>query len=107
MPHDTRYASERRADTCFRSQSQEKPHDFAFPSIGGVRRGCVHSGGRPAAGLAAEHTKDSLETVKERLKDKSAVLLDVREQKEWDEGHLQDGNSFPSASSRSRPKRKR
>jgi rhodanese-related sulfurtransferase len=47
------------------------------------------------AGLAAEHTKDSLETVKSRLKDKSAVLVDVREQKEWDEGHLQDASLIP------------
>jgi phage shock protein E len=47
------------------------------------------------AGLAAEHTKDSLETVKARLKDKSAVLVDVREQKEWDEGHLRDASLIP------------
>ena len=47
------------------------------------------------AGLAAEHTRDSLETVKARLKDKSAILLDVREQKEWDEGHLKDARLAP------------
>jgi len=51
---------------------------------------CAIHGGR-----AAEHTKDSLETVKSRLKDKSAVLVDVREQKEWDEGHLQDASLIP------------
>lgn len=49
----------------------------------------------PVAGLAAEHTKDSLETVKERLKDNSAVLVDVREQKEWDSGRLQDARLMP------------
>lgn len=37
---------------------------------------------------AAEHTKDSLETVKKNLDEKKAVLLDVREQREWDAGHL-------------------
>ena len=47
------------------------------------------------AAIAAEPTKDSLETVKERLKDKSAVLVDVREQKEWDEGHLKDARLVP------------
>jgi rhodanese-related sulfurtransferase len=47
------------------------------------------------AGLAAEHTKDSLETVKSRLKDKSAVLVDVREQKEWDDGHIRDASLMP------------
>ena len=51
--------------------------------------------GGSRAGLAADHTKDSLETVKERLKDKSAVLLDVREQKEWAEGHLQEAQLVP------------
>jgi rhodanese-related sulfurtransferase len=51
--------------------------------------------GGPLAGRAAEHTKDSLATVKERLKDKSAILVDVREQKEWDEGHIQDAQLVP------------
>jgi rhodanese-related sulfurtransferase len=47
------------------------------------------------AGMAAEHTKDSLDTVKARLKDESAVLVDVREQKEWDDGHLKDARLMP------------
>ena len=38
--------------------------------------------------FAAEHTKDSLAVVKQKLADKSAVLVDVREQAEWDTGHL-------------------
>src|SRR5262245_14342051 len=46
-------------------------------------------------GLAAEHTKDSLETVKARLNDQSAVLVDVREQKEWDDGHIRDAQLIP------------
>lgn len=37
---------------------------------------------------AAEHTKDSLEAVKQNIDGKTAVLLDVREQSEWDEGHI-------------------
>jgi rhodanese-related sulfurtransferase len=51
--------------------------------------------GWPGSARAAEHTKDSLETVKERLKDKSAVLVDVREEKEWNEGHIQDAKLVP------------
>jgi phage shock protein E len=43
-----------------------------------------------AAGLAAEHTKDSLDTVKNAVADNKAVLLDVREKAEWDQGHLRD-----------------
>ena len=35
-----------------------------------------------------EHTKDSLETVKATMAKKDAVLVDVREQREWDDGHI-------------------
>lgn len=50
-----------------------------------------------AAGLAqaADHTKDSVETVKKNLAAKKAVLLDVREASEWEEGHLKDAQLAP------------
>jgi rhodanese-related sulfurtransferase len=35
-----------------------------------------------------DHTKDSLETVKAALAKKEAVLVDVREKGEWEQGHL-------------------
>src|SRR5262245_12114896 len=44
---------------------------------------------------AADHTKDSLDTVKKNLKDKKAVLVDVREQGEWDDGHIKDARLLP------------
>jgi len=44
---------------------------------------------------AQQHTKDSLETVKKSLAEKKAVLLDVREQAEWDGGHLLDAKLLP------------
>jgi rhodanese-related sulfurtransferase len=44
---------------------------------------------------AGGHTKDSLATVKKALADRKAVLLDVREKAEWDDGHLKDANSLP------------
>jgi len=44
---------------------------------------------------AAEHTKDSLDKVQEGLKDKKVILLDVREQSEWDDGHLRDAVLLP------------
>lgn len=44
---------------------------------------------------AAEHTKDTLDTVKAALKDKKAVLVDVREQKEWDAGHIDGAILLP------------
>ena len=42
---------------------------------------------------AAEPTKDSLETVKKNVEDEKAVLVDVRDKSEWDEGHV-DGAIF-------------
>ena len=44
---------------------------------------------------ALEHTKDSPEAVKKALAAKTAVLIDVRELKEWEAGHLQDAALFP------------
>lgn len=44
---------------------------------------------------AAEHTKDSLATVKQNIKNKKAVLVDVREKVEWDEGHVKGAISLP------------
>jgi phage shock protein E len=44
-----------------------------------------------AVALAAQeidHTKDSLDTVKAAVAKKEAVIVDVREKGEWDQGHL-------------------
>ncbi|MBM4002351.1 MAG: rhodanese-like domain-containing protein [Planctomycetes bacterium] len=49
----------------------------------------------PSYGLAVDHTKDPLAEVKQRVQEKKAILLDVREQKEWDEGHLKDAVLLP------------
>ncbi|MFO0966232.1 MAG: rhodanese-like domain-containing protein [Gemmataceae bacterium] len=49
------------------------------------------------AGEPLKHTKDSLDTVKENLKTGKAVLLDVREQKEWDAGHLAAAKLLPQS----------
>ena len=38
--------------------------------------------------VAADHTTDSLETVKTSVADGKAVLVDVREADEWTDGHL-------------------
>ena len=39
---------------------------------------------------AAEHTEDTPADVKKNLQAKKAVLVDVREVEEWNEGHLDD-----------------
>lgn len=45
--------------------------------------------------MAAEHTKDSVATIKKNLEEKKAVILDVREQDEWDAGHLSQAKLVP------------
>jgi phage shock protein E len=49
----------------------------------------------PSILWAAEHTKDSLDKVKQQLADRKAILLDVREQGEWDRGHLREAQLMP------------
>ena len=46
----------------------------------------------------AEHTKDSLDTVKTSLAEKKAVIVDVREFDEWEEGHLREARHLPLSS---------
>jgi rhodanese-related sulfurtransferase len=41
------------------------------------------------------HTTDSLTVVKESIKANKAVLIDVREQGEWDAGHLKSAKLIP------------
>lgn len=45
--------------------------------------------------MAIEHSKDSIDTIKSRVKQGQAVLIDVREQDEWDAGHLKDVRLLP------------
>ena len=47
-----------------------------------------NNGAEAKAPAPTEHTKDSLETIQDRLANNEAILLDVREQDEWDLGHL-------------------
>ena len=56
--------------------------------------------------FSRNHTTDSLDTVKERLTSKEAVLIDVREVKEWNEGHLEVAKLVPLSDIRDPQKRK-
>lgn len=49
---------------------------------------------------SAEFSKDSLETVQKNVADEKAVLVDVRSQEEWDEGHLEGSVFLPVTSLR-------
>lgn len=48
--------------------------------------------------FAAEHSKDSLPMVKENIEKGKAVLIDVREKPEWDEGHIEGAIFLPLSS---------
>ncbi len=78
---------------------------IAYLQSGGDPESPVFKGGKKTAEAKpktensmfteAGHTVDSIELVKERVANKSAVLLDVREQNEWDAGHLADAQFLP------------
>ncbi len=51
----------------------------------------------PAKFTRTGHVTDGLDMVKRRVEDKSAVLIDVREQEEWDRGHLDRAVLVPSS----------
>jgi len=55
--------------------------------------------------FSSNHTTDSLDTVKQRLASKEAVLIDVRELTEWNEGHLEDAKLVPLSEIRDPQKR--
>lgn len=70
---------------------------YLLPSIlaGSV---CAMADGNPSdepTFTPAGHTTDSLDTVKDRVKAKKAVLLDVREKTEWEAGHLKVAKLVP------------
>jgi rhodanese-related sulfurtransferase len=49
-----------------------------------------------ASGTAvAEHTKDSLDAVKQAVREQKAVIIDVREPDEWQQGHLAGAGLLP------------
>jgi phage shock protein E len=47
------------------------------------------------AAHAAEHTRDSLMTVQEKIAEEKAVLIDVREKSEWNRGHIEGAILLP------------
>jgi phage shock protein E len=49
----------------------------------------------PLAALEMEHTKDSIDQVKTAVAGGMAVIVDVREQSEWNSGHLKVATLLP------------
>jgi rhodanese-related sulfurtransferase len=54
--------------------------------------------GAASGTAAAEHTKDSLDMVKQAVAQQKAVLIDVREPEEWREGHVAGAGLLPLSS---------
>lgn len=67
----------------------------SFPVRQLVSLSLVFLFGISAAAIAADHSKDSLDTVKKNLAEKKAVIIDVREADEWEEGHLKQSINIP------------
>jgi len=51
--------------------------------------------GAMAGTALADHTKDSLDTVKQAIAEKKAILVDVREPEEWEQGHVVGATLVP------------
>jgi len=58
-------------------------------------------------GDSLEHTKYSLETVKKRVKEEKAILVDVRELVEWNAGHVQGAVLLPWREMQDKPDEKK
>ena len=50
---------------------------------------------KPGQNSPPKHTNDSLPLIKERISKNEAVLVDVREKNEWEDGHLQSAIFLP------------
>src|SRR5258708_7814621 len=48
-----------------------------------------------SAAWSSELTNDSLETIQRRISGKKAVLVDVREKLEWEQGHIEGAIFLP------------
>ncbi len=51
--------------------------------------------GLASSARAADHTKDTTEVIMKAIADNKAVLLDVREKSEWEDGHIKDAKFLP------------
>jgi rhodanese-related sulfurtransferase len=51
--------------------------------------------GSASGTVSAEHTKDSLDAVKQAVREQKAVIIDVREPEEWQQGHLAGAGLLP------------
>ncbi|MGI9475040.1 MAG: rhodanese-like domain-containing protein [Rubripirellula sp.] len=69
--------------------------DFAVADDGDAPRVRRATAGGRSQQRAVLHTADPLPRVLERVNGKKAILLDVREQSEWDAGHLRHAVLLP------------
>ncbi|MFM7150011.1 MAG: rhodanese-like domain-containing protein [Gemmataceae bacterium] len=45
--------------------------------------------------VGADNESEPLEMIKKAVSEKKAILVDVREKEEWNDGHLEDAKSLP------------
>jgi len=72
-----------------------KDHPMNWTSIRSLIIAGIALGIAPLAFAQEQHTKDTLDMVKKALAEKKAVLIDVREKSEWDDGHIKDAKLLP------------
>jgi rhodanese-related sulfurtransferase/peroxiredoxin len=87
------------------------PTVYVIDPQGTIRHKSLHGKrlDEPPEKLVAEakpvrHTKDTPAEVKKAVAEGKAVLLDVREQAEWDRGHLKDARLLPLSVLKDHPK---
>jgi rhodanese-related sulfurtransferase len=65
-------------------------------AAGGLNSGlCAEDSINDTGFTSRGHTTDGLDVVQQRIEKKQAILIDVREEDEWDEGHLQAAHLVP------------
>lgn len=66
---------------------------------------CLGMLGLTAQGMAQEYTQESLETIRGKIERQDGILLDVREQSEWDEGYIRQARLIATSTLRDESQR--
>ena len=64
-------------------------------SIGLALMAMISALGAALGGQEGEHTTEPLAQIKEKVESKKAILVDVRERREWDGGHIKGAVFLP------------
>src|SRR5690606_11327120 len=81
------------SNACFCSNLAQRASIMNFRRLASIIFATAVSMAAPS--FSAEATKESLAEVKKAIDDKKAVLVDVREKREWDSGHVEGAIFLP------------